>query len=95
MNTYVFAYRTPKDAAGSPDAMSVWMSWFEQLGSHVVDHGNPIFARTTLGNTDGGTVLGGYSLISAESLDAATALARSCPAVTFGGGVEIGEVTPM
>ena len=95
MNTYVFAYRTPKDAEGSPDAMSAWMAWFEQLGSAVVDHGNPIFARTSVGTTNSGTVLGGYSLISAESLDAATALARNCPAVAHGGGVEIGEVTPM
>jgi hypothetical protein len=39
------------------------------------------------------TTLGGYSLIRAGSLDAASALARGCPVLTAGGGVEICELT--
>jgi hypothetical protein len=38
--------------------------------------------------------LGGYSLISAESIDEAVELARNCPFLRLGGGVEVGELTP-
>ena len=75
--------------------MAAWNSWFQELGSHVVDAGNPVFERSTLGSTDTDTVLGGYSLISAESLDAAVELARGCPTLQNGGGVEIGELTML
>ena len=38
-------------------------------------------------------MLGGYSLIDADSLDQAIALAQSCPLVDHGGGVDVGELT--
>jgi hypothetical protein len=38
-------------------------------------------------------VLGGYTLITADSLDAAVALAEGHPLITRGGGVEVGELT--
>jgi len=38
------------------------------------------------------TRLGGYSVVTAEDIDGAAALATGCPALQFGGGVEIGAV---
>jgi hypothetical protein len=71
------------------------MAWFEKLGGAVVDPGNPVGARSSLGNCGSGSVLGGYSLITADDLEAAVTLAKGCPALAAGGGVEIGELTEM
>jgi hypothetical protein len=95
MPNYVFTYRMPKDYQRSPDAIVAWYAWFEQLGDSVVDRGNPVFTRTHIGAAEHDTLLGGYSLVTADTLDAARDLARSCPAVLNGGGVEIGELTPI
>jgi hypothetical protein len=52
-----------------------------------------VFVRKTLGNCDAETALGGYSLIKADDLQAAVALAEGCPVLNEGGGVEVGELT--
>jgi hypothetical protein len=96
MSTFLFAYRAPADyQPGSPDTMAKWSAWFEDLGSHVVSVGNPIFARTTLGVGATDTVLGGYSILDAKDVDDATELAKGCPFLAVGGGVEIGELTVL
>jgi hypothetical protein len=95
MPKYVFAYRIQEGEAGSPDAMARWMAWFEELGGAVVDAGNPVFSRSTLGNVGSGSALGGYSLITADDLEAAVTLAKGCPALAGGGGVEVGELADM
>lgn len=73
--------------------MTVWNTWFETLGDHVTDVGNPILRRSTLGDCAAATELGGYSLISAADLEEAAALAQGCPFLRIGGGVEVGELT--
>lgn len=93
MSTFVIINRAPKGYRGGPDTMAAWNDWFDRLGDHLVDRGNPVFTRTTLGNADEATDLGGYTLIRAADLDEATALAQTCPAIDAGGGVEIGELT--
>jgi hypothetical protein len=96
MPTYLFAYRTPKDFAPSTDQAGAWMSWFGELGPDVVaDIGNPTFTRESVGAPAGETDLGGYSLLTADSLTDALAIAQGCPAVAAGGGVEVGEITLM
>jgi hypothetical protein len=91
--TYLITNRAPASFTPSPGAFAAWTDWFEQLGSHLEDRGNPAFKRTTLGNCGPETVLGGYTLIDADDLDAAVELAESHPLIKFGGGVEIGELT--
>jgi hypothetical protein len=94
MPTYTLIYRAPANYhPGSADTMKVWNAWFEDLGAHVIDVGNPIFRRSTLGDCAAGTELGGYSLINAADLEAATSLAQGCPFLQVGGGVEVGELT--
>jgi hypothetical protein len=94
MSTYVLVYRAPQNyTGGSADAMTTWNAWFEQLGTNLVDRGNPVFTSSALGNCGTDTALGGYSLITADDLDAAIALAKGCPFLHDGGGVEVGELT--
>jgi len=95
MATFLIANRPPKGYTGSADAMAAWNAWFERLGAHLVDRGNPVFERRTLGNCGTDTALGGYTLVTADNLAAAVALAESCPILESGGGVEVGELTPV
>jgi hypothetical protein len=46
--------------------------------------------------SDGGSRgVTGYSIVSAESLDAAVALAKGCPVVEIGGAVDVYEAISM
>jgi YCII-related domain len=97
MANYIFTYRPPKDSASAPseDAFAAWTAWFERISDSVVDRGAPVFERTTLGGAPTDTVLGGYSLVRAEDLEAAVALAKGCPILERGGAVEVGVLTDM
>jgi YCII-related domain len=95
MPSYLLSFRAPGDYTPTPDTRAGWNAFFGQISTHLEDIGNPIFSRQSVGETGAGTVLGGYSLINADSLEEARDLAASCPLVHRGGGVEIGEVTPV
>ena len=95
MPTYLLVYRS---ATNSPpadqDAMAAWQAFFEDLGSNLVDIGNPIFARNELGDcSNTTTLLGGYSIIAADDIQTAVDLAGRCPELSRDGGVEVGEIT--
>jgi hypothetical protein len=88
----VIINRAPTGYAGSAKAADAWNAWFDSLGGNLADRGNPVFARRMLGDCTG-TELGGYTLVTADDLDAAVELARDCPMLAAGGAVEVGELT--
>jgi hypothetical protein len=92
MPEFLFSYRVPSDYQPGAETGKAWEAWFESLGSSRVDTGHSVVATRALGNLDYGTRLGGYSLVTAEDIDGAAALAEGCPALRLGGGVEIGAV---
>ena len=85
---------TPEDQARE---MEAWMSWMGGLAAAMVDGGNPVGAARTMDSAGsvseggGANPITGYSVIQAESLDAAVELARGCPILASGGSVEIAE----
>jgi hypothetical protein len=96
MPAFLFAYRRPQEyVPGRPDAVAAWTAWFEELGSSVTDRGNPIFESVSLGHCGEDTKLGGYSLVTAQDLDTALVLAKGCPALREGAGIEIGLITEI
>jgi len=93
MAQYLFSYRVPADYAPSAETPSEWQAWFGAIGSALVDRGQAVTDYASLGEVGGsGSRLIGYSVVSAEDMDSAVALAKSCPAIRVGGGVEIGPV---
>jgi len=92
MAKFLFAYRVPRDYAPRPETMTAWTAWFESMGAARVAAGHGVTESSPVGDLGPGTRLGGYSVIDADDLAGATALARTCPAVEFGGGVEIGVI---
>ncbi len=77
--------------------MAQWMAWYGAVGEAVVDGGNPFGASksvTGAGVNDGpvsSPVSTGYTIISADSLDAAVALTKDHPHVKLGGQVSVYE----
>lgn len=82
--------------SGPPDEkiMQAWMDWFGRLGDAIVDGGTPFGQRATIGGT-GASTAGGYSIISADSLDAARAHCDGHPHLMAGGAIEILETVPI
>jgi hypothetical protein len=96
MAEFIFTYRTPADyTPGAPDEIAAWNAWFQGMGSQLRDLGKPVFNRATVGDSGDGARLGGYSLVTAENLDEALTLAKGCPIVAAGGGVEVGELADL
>jgi len=75
--------------------MATWNLWFGSLGDAVVDGGNPTSQSRAI-SADGSVMEAasaptGYSIIKADSIDAAVALAKGCPALAGGGVVVVSE----
>ena len=67
----------------------------------MLDGGNPVAMTKTVASdgsvSDGGGTnpLSGYSLLEADSLDAAVEMAKGCPILTSGGSVEVCQAIDM
>jgi hypothetical protein len=93
MPTFVFSYRSRVGYEPTPESGAAWRAWFDGLGDQVADLGQPVVRRASIGNTDqDSTELGGYSLVTADDIDGALAIAKGCPHLDRSGGVEIGEL---
>jgi hypothetical protein len=99
MANYLLAYTggggMAETEAEREAAMAAWGQWFGKLGSAVVDAGNPVGASASVGaggsNGAAQSGLTGYSVVTADSLDAATALVKDCPIIANGGKVDVYE----
>jgi hypothetical protein len=93
MTKYVFSYRVPADFVPGAETGAEWEAWLGGLGTSLVEFGHAVTDYASLGEVGGsGSRMAGYSVVSAEDLDAAVALAKDCPALRVGGGVEVGPV---
>lgn len=91
MPDFVLTYRSAKNYARTEETVAAWYRWFEGMGDQLVELGRPVTERTSIGESSPHrTELAGYSIVRAEDLEGALAIAKGCPAVDFGGGVEVG-----
>lgn len=89
----------PETKEAQDQVMSAWNSWFAELGGALVDGGNPI-SRAKAISADGSVMdatsaPSGYSIISADDIDAAVALAQGCPVLAGGAVVLVSETFPV
>jgi len=97
MPTFVLTYRPSADyQAGTPEGMAAWDAWFQGMGADLLDIGRPVGESTVAGDC-GSDVrrFRGYSLIRADDLAAASSVAKGCPFVGAGGGVEVGFLVDL
>ena len=88
----------PETEAEQAAVLQAWGAWYGKLGSAVVDGGNPFTPRAKRIASDGtvsdgsvGTMASGYSIIKADSLDAAVEMAKGCPILQSGGQISVYE----
>jgi hypothetical protein len=93
MPTFVFTYRAPKGYTRTAETGQAWWAWFDGMRDALVDLGKPVVARTGLGNCSADdTELSGYSVVTADDLEGAIAMAKGCPYLDRQGGIEVGEL---
>ena len=103
MTKFVFAYHggpksmTPEEGKAH---MGKWMAWMESLGDAVVDRGLPVGKSKTVGpggvTDDGGSnPLSGFTIVQADSIDAAVEMAKQSPHVDAGGTIEVAPAMGM
>lgn len=100
MAKYVFVYHggsAPESEEEGDSVMQAWNDWFGSLGAAVVDAGYPTGESATVdsggSSTPGGGAnpVTGYSIISADNLEAAVAIAKGSPQLAAGGTIEVAE----
>jgi hypothetical protein len=104
MTNYVFMYSGGKgvstDEVERTAQYAKWGQWFGDLGSAVVEGGAAMGSAKTVGpggavSEGGSRGLTGYSIVAADSLDAAVELAKGCPVLEIGGSVDVYEAISM
>jgi hypothetical protein len=104
MTNFVLVYTggmMPETEVDQATVMAAWTAWYERLGEAIVDGGNPFGASKNLtaqGVSDGpfsSPAATGYTIISADSLDAAVSKVKDHPHIKFGGQVSVFETFQM
>ena len=103
MPQYMITYLgTPKP--GTPEEnqqhMSKYRAWLSSLGDSAVSPANPIKNTRTVNSagsvTAGGTSsMSGFTIIEADSEEAALSVAKACPFLEVGGSLEVSELVQM
>ncbi len=94
MSNYVLVFRVERGRAPDAEQEAAWGQWLGKIGASIVDPGNRVGRATVVGESAPSTVLGGYVVIKADDYDAAVAVAKGCPGLKYGGGIEVGETVP-
>jgi hypothetical protein len=103
MGQYVITYlggNPPSSAEEGKQHMSKYMEWLSSLGESAVSPANPLKNTSTVNSdgsvTSGGkTSMSGFTIIEADSMESALAVAKSCPFLEVGGSLEVSELMQM
>jgi hypothetical protein len=99
---YVFLYyggMTAATPAAQKKSMDAWNAWFTKMGKSIVDMGAQVKPGKLVGKSGAKAIsdnpVSGYTIVKADSLDAAVTLAKGCPDIPNGTQVAVYEVIPM
>jgi hypothetical protein len=104
MANYVLVFKggsVPATEAEQKAALADWGAWYGSMGAAVVDGGTPFGPSKSIAGdgtvSDGAaSELTGYTILTADSLDAAAELSKGCPILAGGAGsIEIYETLAM
>ena len=88
----------PTDPEAIQAVMAEWEAWYGSMGDALVDGGAPISMSTAIdadGSVDAPAKLSGYTIIRADDMAAATAIAQGSPVLPNGHSVQISECMDM
>jgi len=99
MITYIGG-NPPATKEESMQHMSKYREWLASLGDSAVSPANPLGNTHTV-SPDGSVVEGGesmmsgYTIVAADSIDDAISIAKNCPFLDIGGSLEVSELRQM
>jgi len=103
MSQYIIVYlggEQPANPEEGKQQMVKYREWLSALGDSAISPANP-FKDTRTVNSDGTVTTGsttsmsGYTIIEADSIEAALEIARACPFLDVGGTLEVSELIQM
>ncbi len=111
MAKFLFVYRNDTDNMDLPspeemqEVMAAWGAWFDKMGDAIIDGGDGLMPEGKTVAADGAVtdgpfmegkeLLGGYSVVQADSLDEAVEMAQGCPIRATGGSIEIRQLAGL
>jgi len=103
MAQYIITY-IGGDHPASPEEgqrqFAKYKEWLSALGDSAVSPANPLKDTSTV-NPDGSVTAGsttsmsGFTIIEADSIEAALTIAKACPFLDIGGSLEVSELIQM
>ena len=103
MTQYIITYlggNQPSTPEEGKQHFAKYQQWLSSLGDSAVSPANP-FKNTNTVNPDGTvtagstTAMSGYTIIEANSMEAALEIAKACPFLDIGGSLEVSELIQM
>ena len=103
MARYILTYLgggKPSSPEEGKQHMSKYRAWLSSLGDSAVSPANPLKNTSTVNSdgtvTAGGTTsMSGFTIIEADSMEAALLIAKDCPFLDVGGSLEVSELIRM
>ena len=97
--TYIGSPR-PSSPEEGQQHMAKYRAWLSSLGDAAISPANPIKNTNTVNpdgsvSTGGGSSMTGFTIIEADSDDAALSIAKACPFLEIGGRLEVSELMQM
>lgn len=103
MPRYAIVYlggKQPSSPEEGRQHFAEYKEWLSALGNAAVSPANPLKGTRTVSPdrtvSDGSTSsMSGFTIIEAESIDAALSMAKACPFLDIGGSLEVSELIQM
>ncbi|MDH5444983.1 MAG: YciI family protein [Gammaproteobacteria bacterium] len=103
MKQFVIVYlggSQPSNPEEANQHFEKYMQWLTSLGESVVIPTIPLKDTTTVSSdgtiSEGGSsAMSGFTIIKAESMEAALSVAQACPFLEIGGSLEVSEFMQM
>ena len=103
MARFVFVYLGGTQPSSPEEArkhFDKYMEWLASLGESVLSPMLPLKDTHTVSTADGireggGSAMSGFTIIEADSMQAALAIAEACPFLEIGGSLEVSELMQM
>ena len=97
--TYLGGNQPPSPKEGQK-YFAKYQEWLTSLGDSAVSPMNPLKNTNTVNpdrtvTVESKTTMSGYTIIEAESMDAALEAAKSCPFLDINGSLEVSELLEM
>jgi len=100
MTQFVFVYlggNQPTDPEKASNHFSKYVAWLTSLGDAVVIPTIPLKDTHTVSpdgtaREGGSSAMSGFSIIRADSMQAALSIAKDCPFLEIGGSLEVSEM---